>query len=409
MSKKKWLDSSRKLSAPVTLAAVILVAVGSLSTAAIAVESSGGVTPQHPQAPSHTVVRWVVPRSQISAPILPTAGGAAYGQGGFNGVACPSANECVAVGGDASLNGVVSVTSNGGSTWTQGETVSGSPALNSVACASTTSCVAVGNGAAAYSINGGVTWTTVSLPTADTSLLSVSCATSTSCVSVGVTPGNNGPLGGALLITEDGGNTWKSPQLPAPYGAVGSVDCPSSTFCVAVGAQILVSTDGGSTWSNRSVAGGTGVLRSVSCQSATTCVAIGPNPSVAQDSKAAAFEVVTSDGGATWHDVTLPPSSATLDVIFCYSGGSCQADGSALAGNAAPTLASTSVGSTWSTVATLNTEMSAVSAVSCGSATTCVYVGSNSSGPVIVASSGGVAAPPAPVSALVRRQKIDRR
>lgn len=384
-----------------SVVAAVVVSVGAVGHSADSPSLAGG-------RPG-SIVRWKVPHGQSNAPVVPTSGGAWYGQGGLNGVACPSVTECVAVGADATMRGVTSTTRDGGATWTQGAMAEGTPALNAVSCANASTCVAVGDGAAARSSDAGATWTTVSLPTENTSLLSVSCPSATSCVSVGVTPGHAGPFGGQLLVTSDGGNTWTAPTLPAAAGALGSVDCPSSSFCVAVGASIAVSTDGAKTWSLRAVGGGTGILRTVSCTSGTTCVAIGPNPGVAQDPAATAFEVVTTDAGATWKAVAMPAASATTDVISCYRGASCQADGAVLGSEPAPALESTDGGATWESVATLSLEIDAVSAVSCGSATSCVFVGRNASGPVAVTSEGTVVSPASGIGALVRQQKVVRR
>ena len=354
--------------------------VASIATISVAaVDHSGkSSTTTGPSAPLPTptsTTRWLVPHGETRAPVVPSSGGAAPGDGSFNAVSCPSATTCVAVGGDGGLNGVASTSKNAGSSWTQGTMEANEPELNAVDCSSVALCVAVGNGATVRSTDGGTTWSSHSIPTTNTSLLGVSCPSATLCVSVGVSPNANGPYIGQLLVSSDGGTSWTAPVLPDGVGALGSVDCPSVTFCVAVGASVLVSVDGGKTWTIRTVKGGTDALRSVSCSSATRCLAIGGNPAVAQDPGAAAFEVVTINGGATWSSFIMPAGSATLDVVACSSGANCQAAGSSLSGGAAPVLITSDGGASWSSPTSPFSSASAISAVSCSSSTTCVFVG----------------------------------
>jgi hypothetical protein len=390
----------------IAMASVGLVA--SLATVSVVAVSAvtalkGPVTSVPPAAPTGGG-RWIVPHSQLGAPVVPIAGGAKPGSGSLNGVSCATTSFCVAVGASANLGGVASTSTDGGATWKQGAMAAGEPVLNAVDCSSTSNCVAVGQGAAVRSIDGGVTWISTSLPTANTTLLGVSCATTTSCVSVGVAPGDHGPLSGELLFSTDGGATWSAAAVPAAAGAQGSVACPTSTLCVSVGATILVSGDGGRSWTERAALGGTGVLRSVSCASATRCVAIGPNPSGAQDLQAAAFEVLTTDGGATWTAVGVPPASASLQTISC-AGGTCEAAGASYQGATALFLTTIDGGITWTNDLTLAASLDAVSGVSCASPTSCVLVGQSSSGPVAIVTSGGVVSGTTKVASLVRHQR----
>jgi photosystem II stability/assembly factor-like uncharacterized protein len=218
-------------------------------------------------------------------------------------------------------------------------------------------------------------------------LLGVSCPTSTTCVSAGVSPGNDGPYDGQLLVSSDGGNTWSVPTLPTEVGALGSVDCPSANFCVAVGAQILVSDDGGQTWTAQFVDGGTGILRSVSCSSPTACVALGSNPDGVDDAQAAAFGIVTTDGGATWTSTTMPEGSWTVNGISCSNGADCTIGGLSTTGGTAPAWTSTDGGNTWTSV-DLPSGVSAVASLSCQSDTECVLVGLQGSQPVSGSSQG---------------------
>jgi photosystem II stability/assembly factor-like uncharacterized protein len=371
---------SRKLLILGVVGVGLLVAGGSIAAASVGGTNSHSPSPASNRlAPS--VAIWTVPANQVNAPTISIPGGASVGNGNFNAVSCVTSTDCVAVGGNNDLAGVVATSSDGGSSWSQGTVASGEPELNAVTCQSSSDCVAVGQGATVTSSDGGATWTTHAIPTPNTTLLGVSCPSSSTCVSVGVSPGNDGPYGGQLLFSSDGGTTWTVPTLPRDVGALGSVDCPSSTFCVAVGAQILVSADGGQTWSPRFVNGGTGVLRSVSCSSASDCVAIGANPLGATVPKSVAFAVLTTDGGTTWNPVAMPAGSWTLNAISCSNGVDCTVGGLSFDASPAPAWTSTDGGQTWSSL-NLPSGVSTISSMSCQSASNCLLVGLQGSQPV---------------------------
>jgi photosystem II stability/assembly factor-like uncharacterized protein len=398
------LLSSHRITRIATVLGFAVVAI-LVSVGAVGAIDAIGSHAAHTVIGDTSIPRWVVPHGQGSAPVIPVSGGAAQGHGGFNGISCPTPNECVAVGADGSLGGVASTSRDGGNSFTQGAMAVGAPALLAIDCPSAVVCVAVGRGGSVKSSNAGSSWTSVSIASPNTTLLSVSCPSVHSCFSVGVSPGSNGPFSGQLLSSRDGGSTWTSLNLPASIGALGSVDCPSTTFCVAVGASIVVSTDGGTTWSARGVNGGTGVLRSVSCLSITTCVAVGPNPSVAQNLQSAAFEVLTTDGGTTWNPVSMPASSAMLNVVTCARGSNCEAAGSTIGPLPSRILTSSDGGASWSSPPSLTNVLTAISAVSCESATACVYVGTKDGRPVVVGTSGSTVTNGQQVSQLVRTQK----
>jgi photosystem II stability/assembly factor-like uncharacterized protein len=348
-----------------------------------------------------TIAPWNVPANETSTPVVLAPGGAAGGSGNYNAVDCVSTSECVAVGGNGSLHGVAGYSTSSGGSWSSGTVVPGLPDLEALNCTSANDCVAVGAGAVAVTRDGGSNWIARSIPSSNTTLLGVSCASSEHCVSVGVSPGATGPYQGQLLVSSNGGNTWSVPTISASLGPLGSVDCPSSIFCVAVGASILVSNNGGATWTNRPVNGGTGVLRFVSCASSSTCVAIGPNPAVAQDPSASAFAVETSDGGASWNPVVMPPGTADVYALTC-AGTRCYASGESTAGDSAVVAVSGDGGASWSVDSTLKPSLDEVSAMSCSSATDCLFIGRTGKSPSTVASTNGTASPGYPVPAPVR-------
>ena len=216
-----------------SLVASLIIAGGIVVLATAAVGASGGFTGPKtstitlraattPSTATHLLGQWVTPHDQTGAPTVPTAGGAIQGLGSFNGVSCPTSSDCIAVGGDGDLNGVVATSQDQGGAWTQGVLDENTPELNAVDCASVSICVAVGQGATVRSSDGGTTWTTSTIPTSNTTLISVSCPSASTCVSVGVSPSQNGPFAGQLLLSSDGGVTWSVPSLPNDIGALGS-------------------------------------------------------------------------------------------------------------------------------------------------------------------------------------------
>jgi len=95
-----------------------------------------------------------------------------------------------------------------------------------------------------------------------------------------------------------------------------SVSCPSDVACVTVGGVgslpglAYASSDGGQTWHALTLATSTPSLTSVACPSVSMCVA-GGTPSVDGSTI-----VVTQDGGTTWAPETTPGGTA-VDAVAC--------------------------------------------------------------------------------------------
>jgi photosystem II stability/assembly factor-like uncharacterized protein len=313
--------------------------------------------------------------TQAQAPDVPLSSGVVPGYGSFAAVSCPSTSFCMAVGASAGAGGLAADSTTEGSTWSDNPLPANTPELTNVSCATSSNCVAIGSGAIVTTSNGGASWTLSTPPTANTTLLGISCASASTCVASGVSPNSNGPYNGEMLYSANGGMTWNSDNLPAATMAVGGVTCPTATECIAVGASILVSSDGGQTWTTSSVAGGTGALTSVSCATALQCVAIGPNPAGVSDPTQPGLAIVTSNGGQSWQEETLPANTATLQSVTCASATSCMALGpSPRSGGGAPFITSADLGGSWST-AELPQSFTSGFGISCPSAGSCVMVG----------------------------------
>ena len=239
--------------------------------------------------------------SIANTPALPTGSTS----GSLGGVSCPSASFCMAVGGyytSSGGGGQLAYTWNG-SAWSV-VTVPALPAgdadpsFDGVSCPSAGFCMAVGSyytssgggGLFADTWNGSA-WSAVTVPALPTgasgSLTGVSCPIASSCMAVGSYYSSS--AGGQLTDTWNG-STWSAVATPAlPTGASGSltgVSCPIASSCMAVGSYYSSSAGGqladtwnGSTWSAVAVpsapTGARYSLDELSCTSTTFCVGVG--------------------------------------------------------------------------------------------------------------------------------------
>jgi len=319
------------------------------------------------------------------APALPPLGAGVTSA--WESVACPNASGCVAVGMAADGTGTASLTSDGGSSWSGASLPVALPALTGVACSDQSHCVAVGQGTAVESQDAGATWHTASIPSTTGSLLSVACPTATTCVAVGRAPGTMAGLAGVILQSTDAGQTWQRVINGIP--AMDAVTCPSTNLCIAVGEIILVSRDSGSTWNLRAVSGGAQTLTGLACPTSTRCLAVGGTSAGNINNSLTGFGVATSDGGATWHAVTMPPGSWNLERAMCISSTTCFATGALpTAATPLPFELSQDGGDTWS-AGPPPPGLSDLQAISCMTAMHCIGVGATSSGPASVVTNDG--------------------
>jgi hypothetical protein len=230
----------------------------------------------------------------------------------INGVSCTSAKNCMAVGDYVTFSGTTALAEHwNGKTWT----VSKPPVpahsvvgdLDGVSCPSATRCIAVGTSATnsggfvlADAWNG-KTWSRMSVtPPAssknDAVMTGVSCSSATNCVGVGSGTAATGRPGGLSGFTERwNGKTWTAGKVSWPKGTSNSylvgASCRSATSCMVVGYVDINVNDGGNTgraaaarwngktWTATSVPapgkGKASLFSAVSCPSATVCVAAG--------------------------------------------------------------------------------------------------------------------------------------
>jgi hypothetical protein len=227
-------------------------------------------------------------------------------QGYLNDVSCPTATMCVAVGRDTSVHPIFTVgtEANGAWSWTPSTDIasdsSGHGRLDGITCPSATNCIAVGFDGQAREIattgtdaDGTWSWSTSFIVSSDGTgggyLSAISCPSATTCVGVGF-DAKRAPI--VAVATQQGQSwTWQRSVRIAfddsTHGYLNGVSCPSATSCIAVGfdghnrAIYVNGTQLAHAWkwtgSIRvpSDQTGHGFFDSVSCPGATTCVAVG--------------------------------------------------------------------------------------------------------------------------------------
>jgi hypothetical protein len=309
-----------------------------------------------------------------------------------NSVSCVSATFCEAVGPDQAFAW-------DGSAWSA-QTIP-APAdngnLSGVSCASLKFCEAVGE----YNNNGndvgvavewdGSAWSAQTTPSPSTAtwtnMNAVSCASAKSCEAGGyfeVQVTSNDPKALADTWT---GKAWQLQQAAAPpgatYNSLSAVSCVSAGFCEAVGTHFnsagnevnLAETWNGKSWliqatpNPQSTSGGGNSLSGVSCVSTDFCEALGAG---------AAGATTETWNGTVWQVQTRPGAEDTsTQVVSCVSVSFClSSDG----------FGNVDIwnGSSWSAGPSVTgfsgTGFSAVSSLSCVSASFCVVVGEGPSG-----------------------------
>ncbi|MHB8318668.1 MAG: WD40/YVTN/BNR-like repeat-containing protein [Acidimicrobiales bacterium] len=250
----------------------------------------------------------------------------------------------------------------------------GAQRLSAVACSDAIDCVAVGIGTLIYSSDGGVSWNLATPPISQTLFLGASCTSALRCIAVGMRPRPAQPDGGVLLETTNAGKTWTNASYPKLTPGIGSVSCPSANTCIAVGGTVLVSNDAGSTWRIKAIPDGIQPLSSISCSTATTCVAIGPNTQGQTNPSLSAVAIATSNAGASFQHLSLPPGSAYAVSVSCVAN-TCNALGADPTGKSSTVgFWSANSGMTWSTSSPYPT-IAQLRGLICMSATSCIAVG----------------------------------
>jgi hypothetical protein len=316
----------------------------------------------------------------------------------LEGVSCPSPTACTAVGydeGATSSDTAALVEVWNGQTWQGRQPVARSNAnLLGVSCPSPTACTAVGyfdnaQGALVALAEewNGSTWTTSTVPVpaggSGAVLTAVSCSSAAACTAVGRYYA--GPDLRPMAVGWNG-SAWHIEHVPVPVdtsqGALSAVSCPLVTACLAVGSigeSVLTERWNGTAWT-RGHSPWAGVAVSVSCPSSTDCAAVGTGPGTAGGD----VPLALGWDGTTWTVEHAPnpggSSSVWLFGVSCVSPTACTAVGAQPNAGTAPTFAEGWNGTRWQREDTpdpAGVPSPYLLAVSCGSPTICVAVGSD--------------------------------
>jgi hypothetical protein len=204
-------------------------------------------------AAAGTITGLSVPSAMAAQPTAPAPRAAGSQEDLLNGVACRSANDCVAVGADYLTHTPLAESWNG-TKWTRGS-ISAPPHtlggfLDGVSCATASFYVATGavfadsTGAEAPLIEGwnGKTWAIMKLAPPKTSIqtgmYAVSCPSADSCLTVG--SGGNVKSGSVAYAEAWNGKTWAlTSAVPWPKGTTDpwlyGVSCSAVGHCAAGG------------------------------------------------------------------------------------------------------------------------------------------------------------------------------
>ncbi len=289
----------------------------------------------------------------------------------LNGMACPAAGNCVAVGSyaDTKMNGdgLIETLAHGAWTSLQAPTPADAAAqsqvsLSGVACPSPGNCVAVGSytdqsghvQGLIDTLSGG-TWTAAQGPALTAAgssqsmpLGAVACAAAGACVATGSYTDQN-QFSQAALATLAGG-TWSASVAPLPGSSLGNsgldaIACPAIGYCVATGGynvadsgqgQGLIETLAHGTWTPSVVplpAGASNqdvLLPAVTCPAPGTCVAAGAYDWNLTGTGIQPLIETLSNGVWTASAAPLPSGAsgfAYLGGVACPTAGACVATG----------------------------------------------------------------------------------
>lgn len=331
----------------------------------------------------------------------------------LSGVSCWTPTGCMAVGSSTDLQGGGRALAERwtGRSWAIVPTLSlgsarSDDALWSVSCTSSARCSAVGNenGLPMAEQWNGAAWSLVRVPLPmdhrNASLNSVSCSGPSDCTAVGNMLENSGQPPETLIEHWDG-LRWSFVPSPNVAGAAVSnlwaVSCAARSDCTAVGDSAtagantettLVEREVDASWSivpSPGVSGAETSLQAIDCTTGSACTAGG----FTYQSNANGFTATTlveREVRGTWAVVPTPdPPDTTYDGfggVACLTATHCLAAGSATSATSIDTLVESGVGRQWTIVPSPNEPgpLSAIGAISCASARSCMSVGNYESG-----------------------------
>jgi RNA polymerase sigma factor (sigma-70 family) len=327
------------------MAAAAVVAAGAIGTGAVLLHRSSATARPGLSSSAGQQATAVLAWSIVPSPSVSDLGD------GLASVACVSASDCWAVGGDLSTDAIIEHWN--GKSWAlsfsshhSGYDAEG---LMGVTCVSASDCWAVGaggKGGAAFIMNwDGSNWGESSSPSLATdssgsmvaALDSVTCVSAADCWAVGFTEEENGAQ--TTLTERWDGTAWSVVPSPNPTvnptagGALMSVACPSSSECWAVGDEEnadnpLTLRWNGTVWSivpSPLSARESGVLDGVACPAPSECWAVGN-----VGGEVANGALIERWSGTAWSVVSSPGTVAGkggFNGVACVSESDCWAVG----------------------------------------------------------------------------------
>lgn len=237
-------------------------------------------------------------------------------------------------------------------------------------------------------------------------LQDVSCASASSCMAVGWAQHASGQPANITVAEQWNGSSWRVLPTPTPDQGSGGellgVSCVSSSDCMAVGQALIYHAKGefvasyplaehwnGTAWAivpTVKLAHTGAVLNRIACTGADSCMAVGSEGGPKNDTQ---FTFAESWNGTAWKYVPTPapltPGGTALSAISCTSAASCMAAGAY--GYNAGTGGSVDLtlrwnGTAWRRVLAPAPDSNAqLTGVSCAVSSACVAVGAQAAYP----------------------------
>ncbi len=362
--------------------------------------SSGCIAVGFRQTGSGTVVTWAE-RWDGTSWTLQSTPSPSKSDSEFTEVSCALSASCIAVGSTWTASGSAPLAERwDGSSWTVEPTVglggSSGSHLEGLSCPSATACVAVGWG---WDSSGhevplaerwdGSSWTIERPPSASgasySRLYGVSCSSGTACTAVGYSLASSGNV---TLAERWDGSSWtiqSTPNVPAGANRLYGVSCPSTVDCVAVGyspAGMLAERWDGTAWTIGTTPAPTDAyseLSGVSCASSTACTAVG---GLVDSASGTHMTLAERWDGVSWTTQTSPnplASDMSFDGVSCRSAVACTAVGYYSRSGTRVSLAERWDGTSWTIQSTSNfrgASSNSLDGVSCPTLSDCTAVGS---------------------------------
>jgi hypothetical protein len=324
----------------------------------------------------------------------------------FKGVTCATeeSNYCWAYGNQDRTTPILLASTDAGATWqVDGSLPSSVTDVDNMMCFTSSDCLlefgtsTVGDAGLLLTDDGGTTW-----QSEDESPTFTTCPNADECWAASGSQG--------LLLSTDGGLQWSADDdlqpvpgvTPADYGPWWeTVACANADDCWAGGEYeverdnpyyvpvVEATTDGGVEWSQpETLPAGliqTGsAVTGMSCPTAEVCLAT-------TDALGSDVAAVTTDGGTTWTEETLPSTGS----ISCPSASECWEVSSSYPGGQVWQLALAAGGGITASLASLPLGVARVSSLDCSADAACLAAGSADNSEAVLVAGTAVSAPPA--------------